>query len=45
VAANSEARSGRTGVLKLTLGDGLYRWEFVTTPAGRVIDSGETACR
>jgi hypothetical protein len=31
-------------VLKLTLGEGRYGWEFVSAPTGRVLDSGETSC-
>jgi hypothetical protein len=44
-APNSEARENRAhGVLKLTLGEAGYQWEFVSAPAGRVLDSGETSC-
>ena len=45
-APNSEVRDNRRpGVLKLTLRDGGYAWQFVTTPAGRVADSGTAGCR
>jgi acid phosphatase type 7 len=45
VAPNSELRENRrSGVLKLTLGEGVYRWEFVSAPTGHVLDSGETSC-
>jgi acid phosphatase type 7 len=45
VAANSEARDNRSmGVLKLALGDGAHRWEFVRTPGGQVADSGAASC-
>jgi hypothetical protein len=45
LAPNSELRENRTsGVLKLTLGEGRYGWEFVSAPTGRVLDSGETTC-
>lgn len=45
VRANSELRdASRFGVLKLELGDGWYRWWFVTTPGGVVADSGQGTC-
>jgi hypothetical protein len=45
VAANSELRENRHhGVLKLTLHEGAYTWELVTTPAGRPLDSGRSSC-
>ena len=45
VAPNSELRENRrAGVLRLTLSDGGYRWELITTPAGRVADSGNASC-
>jgi hypothetical protein len=45
VAPNSELRENRRmGVLRLTLAEGRYGWEFVTTPAGWVADAGEASC-
>ena len=45
VAPNSELReNSRPGVLKLTLADGGYRWEFVAAPGGRVLDAGQNGC-
>jgi acid phosphatase type 7 len=42
--ANSEHRDARTfGVLKLTLEDGAYAWEFLT-PGGGVTDQGRGTC-
>src|SRR5439155_351739 len=44
VIANSEAHiSGVYGVLKLTLGDGSYSWQFIPV-AGQTTDSGTDAC-
>jgi 3',5'-cyclic AMP phosphodiesterase CpdA len=40
----SRVRLARHGVLKLTLEDGSYSWQFVDV-AGRVRDSGEAKCR
>jgi acid phosphatase type 7 len=40
----SRERLARHGVLKLTLGDGAYSWQFIDT-SGRVLDSGEAGCR
>jgi 3',5'-cyclic AMP phosphodiesterase CpdA len=37
-------RYARHGVLKLTLDDGTYSWQFIDTE-GRVRDSGEASCR
>ncbi len=34
---------GRYGLLKLTLGQGRYQWEFLDT-AGRTLDAGEATC-
>jgi acid phosphatase type 7 len=46
VAPGSEVRENRrSGVLKLTLEDEGYRWEFVSAPDGRVHDSGTDRCR
>ena len=45
VRANSERRdSTQLGVLKLELGDGWYRWWFITTAGGAVADSGQDTC-
>lgn len=40
----SRVRLARHGVLKLTLGDDAYSWQFIDV-AGRVRDSGEARCR
>lgn len=40
----SRERLARHGVLKLTLDDDAYQWQFIDT-AGRVRDSGEARCR
>ena len=43
--ANSEVRNADTfGVLKLTLEDRRYRWEFVPVDGGIFRDAGESAC-
>lgn len=43
--ANSEVRNADTfGVLKLTLGDGKYKWEFVPAEGGQFRDVGEATC-
>ena len=45
VAPNSELRENRYhGVLKLSLHEGSYDWEFVTAPWGGVADSGTAGC-
>lgn len=45
VLTTSEVRiAGQYGVLRLDLGDGRYRWEFIGAGGG-VLDSGEEACR
>jgi acid phosphatase type 7 len=45
VAPNSELRENRYhGVMKLSLHDRSYDWEFVTAPWGRVADSGAGGC-
>ena len=42
---NSELRENRRpGVLKLTLADGGFGWEFVAAPGGRVLDAGQNGC-
>jgi len=44
-ASNSEIRDNSTyGVLKLTLGPGRYRWEFIPISAGNFTDSGSGTC-
>jgi hypothetical protein len=43
VKANSAVRLSAFGVLKLTLGDGVYSWQFVNE-AGMVLDSGNGSC-
>jgi 3',5'-cyclic AMP phosphodiesterase CpdA len=44
-AANSEARTNETyGLLKLTLHEDRYDWEFVTPPGAPFSDSGTTNC-
>ncbi len=40
----SRERLARHGVLRLTLEDGTYSWQFIDT-SGRVLDSGEASCR
>ena len=44
VAANSESRSNTYGVLKLTLRQSGYDWQFVPTPGNTFTDSGSGAC-
>ena len=45
VEPNSEARDASTfGVIKLTLRDSSYEWEFVPEAGGTFSDSGSTAC-
>jgi hypothetical protein len=44
ITENSEARSDAFGVLKLTLGDGGYDWEFVPTVPGAFTDTGSGTC-
>jgi acid phosphatase type 7 len=44
-APNSEFRENRvSGVLTLSLGEGEYKWRFLSAPSGRVLDSGTAAC-
>jgi hypothetical protein len=44
IRANSEARNSRTfGVLKLTLREHSYAWQFIPVEGGSFTDSGETA--
>ena len=44
ISAGSEALSDAFGVLKLTLDDGTYSWEFVPTVAGQFTDTGIGTC-
>ena len=45
ITANSEARiSGAYGVLKLTLSDGSYSWQFIPVGGSGPTDSGTGAC-
>src|SRR6266498_2341291 len=45
IRANSEVRnSGTFGVLKLTLDDGSYAWQFVPIPGKSFTDSGTGTC-
>jgi len=42
---NSEARvAGHWGILRLTLGDGRYSWQFVPAGGGAALDSGQDVC-
>lgn len=42
---NSEVRNNDTyGVLRLTLGAGSYRWEFIRAAGGTFTDSGSGSC-
>jgi acid phosphatase type 7 len=43
-AANTEAINVGYGVLKLTLADGSYQWEFVSVPGSSWSDSGVGQC-
>jgi acid phosphatase type 7 len=44
-AANSEVRIPNTyGILKLQLGDGGYRWNFLKAPSGQSRDQGSGSC-
>src|ERR1043166_6711254 len=45
IIPNSEARiSGVYGVLKLTLSDGSYSWQFVPVAGQTATDSGSASC-
>jgi len=44
IAAGSEALSDAFGVLKLTLDDSTYTWEFVPTVLGQFTDTGSGTC-
>jgi acid phosphatase type 7 len=43
-AANTEALGVVFGVLKLTLSDGGYQWEFIPIPGASFSDSGMGQC-
>jgi acid phosphatase type 7 len=43
-AANTEAIAIGYGVLKLTLGSGMYQWEFVPIPGNSFADGGSAMC-
>ena len=43
--ANSEVRiEGTWGILRLTLGDGSYSWQFIPLGGGPALDSGRDVC-
>lgn len=42
---NSQVRARATGVLKLSLGEGAYQWEFVPVAGQEFRDWGQGACR
>ena len=43
--ANSEVRvEGSWGILRLTLGNGTYSWQFLPTGGGSALDSGRDVC-
>ena len=42
--ANSETVLSTFGVLRLTLGSESYRWEFVSSDGGAILDSGTGQC-
>jgi hypothetical protein len=44
ISESSETRSDAFGVLKLTLDDGTYTWEFVPTVPGQFTDTGSGTC-
>jgi acid phosphatase type 7 len=44
LAPNSRVRASTHGVLKLTLWDGGYSWEFVPVAGGHFTDSGSSSC-
>jgi hypothetical protein len=44
IAAGSEAISDAFGVLKLTLDDGTYTWEFIPVVPGQFSDTGSGTC-
>lgn len=45
VAPNSEVRSATRGVLKFTLGEGTYAWQFIPVAGQTFTDSGTGTCR
>ena len=44
IAPNSEVRGGDAGVMKLTLRDTAYDWEFIPVEGGTFRDSGSASC-
>lgn len=44
IIANSETAISMFGVLRLTLGSQSYRWEFLSSEGGTVLDSGTGEC-
>jgi hypothetical protein len=44
IAQNSAARGSEHGVLKLTLGEGSYEWEFLAVEGATLSDAGSGAC-
>ena len=44
IAAGSEALSDAFGLLKLTLDDGTYAWEFIPAVPGQFTDTGSGTC-
>jgi hypothetical protein len=42
--ANSEMTLSTFGVLRVTLGDQAYRWEFVSADGGAILDAGTGQC-
>lgn len=42
---NSQVAAGASGVIKLSLGDGAFQWEFVPIAGQTFRDSGEGKCR
>ena len=42
--ANSESVLSTFGVLRLTLDSQSYRWEFVSSPDGAILDAGTGLC-
>ena len=43
-APNTEAIGSVHGVLRLTLGDGGYQWEFMAIPGSSFSDAGTGQC-
>ncbi len=44
IQKNSDYQSAGVGVLKLTLGDSAYAWEFINAPGSNVKDKGTGRC-